>query len=96
MKTINAANPLVHPSQYEAPEILISQENPDGEIYAAVVYVRSIFNKRDPKNNVRFMFDTKRTRGLVHDIDAPRELYRISKRELHKIFGADTAEYLLA
>jgi hypothetical protein len=69
MKTINAANPLVHPSQYD---------------------------KRDPKNNVRFMFDTKRTRGLVHDIDAPRELYRISKRELHKIFGADTAEYLLA
>jgi hypothetical protein len=86
MRIINAANPIVSQSQYEAPEILISQENPSGELYAAVVYVRT--NEGGPKNNVRFMFDTKRTRGLVHDIDVLRELYRISKREMHKILGA--------
>jgi hypothetical protein len=67
------------PSGYGAPEIIISRKE-DGELYAAVISVQ--INRKGEENNIAIVCDTRATVGLVHDIDALRNLHQQMQKEL--------------
>jgi hypothetical protein len=92
---MQASYPSFLPSGYGAPEIIISRDE-KGELYAAITSIQ--INGVDEKNNIAIVIDTRHTQGLVHDIDALRELYKKMQKELDhtlrtRLEGGDLIKY---